>query len=296
MNAFKPSRYTDSVQYKCLEDLRESSMELSLIHCGKEKCKPLHIVQGKRDEIIIHFVFDGKGTFSVGDRIWHIEKGQMFILYPGITTTYISDADDPWRYAWIAFKGIHTENILLHMGFSKDNPVVSFDDISMVQDFIDKILDARRLTFGNDLLRNGFLLELLGSLCENHTNRTKINGGYDYSSNIYVNHAIEFISKFYSQSINVTSISEYIGITRAHLNNCFQKELGITVQSYLIDYRLHQASQLLSSTTASINEIAAKVGYPDPLAFSKAFKKKYKASPKFYRQNQLELLQFNNKQ
>ena len=47
MNAFKPSRYTDAVQYKCLEDLRESSMELSLIHCGKEKCKPLHIVQGK---------------------------------------------------------------------------------------------------------------------------------------------------------------------------------------------------------------------------------------------------------
>ena len=133
------------------------------------------------------------------------------------------------------------------------------------------------------------------SLCENHTNRTKQNGGHDYSSNIYVNHAIEFISKFYSQSINVTSISEYIGITRAHLNNCFQKELGITVQSYLIDYRLHQASQLLSSTTDSINEIAAKVGYPDPLAFSKAFKKKYKASPKFYRQNQLELLQFNNK-
>lgn len=156
-------------------------------------------------------------------------------------------------------------------------------------------MDARKLTFGNDLLRNGFLLELLGSLCENHTNRTKQNGGHDYSSNIYVNHAIEFISKFYSQSINVTSISEYIGITRAHLNNCFQKELGITVQSYLIDYRLHQASQLLSSTTDSINEIAAKVGYPDPLAFSKAFKKKYKASPKFYRQNQLELLQFNNK-
>lgn len=295
MNAFKPSRYTDAVQYKCLEDLRESSMELSLIHCGKEKCKPLHIVQGKRDEIIIHFVFDGKGTFSVGDRIWHIEKGQMFILYPGITTTYISDADDPWRYAWIAFKGIHTENILLHMGFSKDNPVVPFDDITSIQEFIDKILDARKLTFGNDLLRNGFLLELLGSLCENHTNKTKQNGGHDYSSNIYVNHAIEFISKFYSQSINVTSISEYIGITRAHLNNCFQKELGITVQSYLIDYRLHQASQLLSSTTDSINEIAAKVGYPDPLAFSKAFKKKYKASPKFYRQNQLELLQFNNK-
>jgi len=51
----------------------------------------------------------------------------------------------------------------------------------------------------------------------------------------------------------------------------------------------------LSSTTDSINEIAAKVGYPNPLAFSKAFKKKYKASPKFYRQNQLELLQFNNK-
>ena len=283
MDNFKSARYTDTVQLKSIEDLNESSLELSLVHCGKEKCTPLHFVQGERDEIIIHFVFSGKGTFSVGNRICQLTAGQMFILYPGITTTYISDSEDPWRYGWIAFKGIHTDNILLHCGFSRDNPVVNYDDIQLVSDFIDRILKARKLSFGNDLRRNGLLLELLGCLCEMHASKTTQNSGHDYSSNIYVKHAIEFISKYYSQSINVTSISEYVGITRAHLNNCFQKELGTTVQSYLIDYRLHQASQLLTSTTDSITEIASQVGYPDPLAFSKAFKKKYQKSPKFYR-------------
>ncbi len=286
-------QFTDSAQFKCLEGLRETSMELSLLHCGKEECAPLHIVHGKRDEIIIHFIFDGKGTFSVGNRIWELGPGQMFILYPGITTTYISDAENPWRYGWIAFRGIHTDNILMHCGFSRENPVADFGDVNLASDFINRILDARQLSFGNDLKRNGLLLEFLGSLSEIHSLSTRAAAGHDYSSNIYVNHAMDYISRYYSENINVTSIAKYIGISRAHLNNCFQKEMGITVQAYLIDYRLHQASQLLSTTTDSINAIAAMVGYPDALAFSKAFKKHYGKSPKFYRQEQLDMMKEN---
>ncbi len=283
MNNYKEARFTESIHYKCLEDLRESSMELSLIHCGKEKCTPNHKISGLRDEIIIHFIFHGKGTFIIGGKSWNLSSGDMFILYPGVTTTYVSDSIDPWYYGWIAFKGIHTDNILHHCGFSKETPVAQYDNVNLAQDYIDRILNARQLSFGNDLIRNGLLLEFLGSLSEIHFKNSTIIGGHDYSSNIYVNHAIEYISKYYPEHITVSSIAEYIGITRVHLNNCFKKELGITVQSYLIDYRLHQASQLLSSSTYSISQISDMVGYPDPLAFSKAFKKRLGMSPRSFR-------------
>ena len=50
-------KYTDSVNFRCLEHLRETSLDISLIHAGKEHCDPSHICSGARDEYILHFIF-----------------------------------------------------------------------------------------------------------------------------------------------------------------------------------------------------------------------------------------------
>ena len=48
-------KYTNSYDFQCLEDLRETFMEITLVHMGREECKPLHAFSGIRDEYIIHF-------------------------------------------------------------------------------------------------------------------------------------------------------------------------------------------------------------------------------------------------
>ena len=283
MEKSKQPRYIDIFNHKSMDDLNESSMELSLVHCGKEKCAPLHEYKGKRDEFIIHFVVSGKGSYTVGGQTWQLSAGQMFIIYPGISISYIADETDPWSYEWIGFKGTYTENILQHCGFSPRTPIINVQDVDTINEFIDKLLSANQLSFAYDLMRQGILLELLGHLCEANYKKTGLVSDKQFCSNPYVNHAIEYIYRYYGEPITVTTIAEYVGITRVHLNNCFKQELGVNIQSFLIDYRLHQAAILLSSSDGSINEIAQRVGYPDALAFSKAFKKHYGTSPKYYR-------------
>ena len=36
-------KYTDSATFRCLENLKEGSLDISLIHTGKEHCPPGHI-------------------------------------------------------------------------------------------------------------------------------------------------------------------------------------------------------------------------------------------------------------
>ena len=48
-------KYTDSATFCCLENLKEGSLDISLIHTGKEHCPPGHICSMPRDEFIIHF-------------------------------------------------------------------------------------------------------------------------------------------------------------------------------------------------------------------------------------------------
>ena len=54
-----------------------------------------------------------------------------------------------------------------------------------------------------------------------------------------------------------------------------------------MQYKLKQSQRLLLETQLPIQEVALRVGYDNPLTFSKIFKNEHGASPKNYRiQNQ----------
>lgn len=293
-------KYTDSASFRCLEHLRETSLDLYLVHCGKEQCIPAHLCNDIRTEYIIHFVISGKGTFSTGGGAVHeLTAGQMFLITPGEPNTYRSDEEDPWYYAWIGFNGIRVETILQNCGFSPRRPVRNFSDSALILKYVDDILDARRLTLSNDMKRKSYLMMLLADLMDDTATQNtlkKTSPHYDYATNVYLESAIDFIKRGYQQGIKVADVTDYVGISRTYLNQVFQKELGLPVQTFLIDYRLHKAANMLLSTPLAVSQVSDNVGYSDALAFSKAFKKKFGVSPKNYRTHVDTVDKFNEKQ
>lgn len=294
----KNVKYTDSACFRCLENLRETSLELTLIHTGKENCKPFHVFSGIREEYIIHFVLSGSGFYSVNGNTYTLGSGEMFLIYPGDAVTYGADESSPWTYAWIGIRGMRVDSILKECGFSKNKLVLPAPSEQNVMNSINNILEHKELTSAGSMHRESNLLSLLALLMEHHT-ALSLKGKqekYSYSSNIYVGLAIDYIHCMYSHGIKVSDIAENIGVSRAHLNQCFQKELNLPVQKFLIDYRMHKAANLLLSTEASVKEISNLVGYDDQLTFSKAFKKKFGMSPKNYKTHIDEMDKFKEKQ
>ena len=290
--------YTDSANFHCLENLRENSLDLSLIHTGKEHCFPGHTFSSPRDEYIIHFVLDGTGTYSAGGSTWVLTPGQMFIIYPNEPVTYSADQTTPWSYAWIGFNGIRAENLVKQCGFSKGRMILPAPDSKIVLKYISKLLDHKSLTSANELKREAYLMLLLSELIEHHdslkiqTRKEK----YAYSTSAYVEMAIDYIRRMYMYRIGVSDIADNIKISRAYLNSAFQKELGMSAQKFLIDYRMHKAASLLTSTVLSVKEIGNRVGYEDQLTFSKAFKKKFGLSPRNYKVHQDQIIKYDEKQ
>lgn len=293
-------KYTDSVTFRCLEHLRETSLDISLIHAGKETCEPSHICSGARDEYILHFVLSGKGFYSLKNGTVHaLSAGQMFLIRPGEPVAYGSDALEPWKYAWIGFSGIRADTILRQCGFTANTWILpSPVEPEIVMNCIDNILDCKSLTFVDDLRREAWMLMLFSGLIDNHE---KLNHKHSsetgtYGSKAYVELAIEHIKYYYQDGINVSDIAGHLGISRAYLNSAFQKELGMSIQKFLIDYRMHKAANLLVSTPAAIKEISNAIGYEDQLNFSKAFKKKFGMSPKNYRMHKTSAIFYREKQ
>lgn len=279
--------YTESNTFRCLEDLDNANpmrtmSPLNLSYCGKEGC-----VSGwtfgpyVRDNYVIHVVTGGKGIYRTGGREYRISAGQMFVIYPGEETIYQADSQNPWSYMWIGFCGFNAAAIVEKIGFRKNDPVITLDNVYEIGVAIDRMLDAKQLTPVNELKRMAALYDALALMMQN----TKCSGSeVNHSEISYVSMAIKLIAESYNTNIKISEIADKVGINRSYFSNIFKREMKISPQEFLINFRLEKAAQMLRETNDSIGSIAAAVGYSDALAFSKAFKHKYTVSPREFRQ------------
>ena len=65
--------------------------------------------------------------------------------------------------------------------------------------------------------------------------------------------------------------------------------MGKSPMEFLLSYRMTKACQLLKSTRMPIKEIAAAVGYPNQLHFSRAFSNLMGKSPRDWRNEHFTL-------
>ena len=298
LKELKKARFTDDERYRCLENLTETSQELSLIHCGRECCSPLHIWQGIRAEYIIHFVIQGKGVFTTGGHTYALTGGQMFLIRPDEKIIYIADEYEPWEYAWIGIRGTQVPHLLSSCGFRTGIDVLDAPELAPILSDIKEILDHHALTEANSLLRKSCLLHLLAVLVQYRRQQIPAAAAQEKSpsTRTYVTDAISYIKSHYEDPISVSGIADVLGISRAYLNKAFQQELGMSVQRFLIDYRMHCAANLLYNSAMNIQQISEAVGYEDQMTFSKAFKKKFGVSPSSYRKPSHPLPVYHEKQ
>jgi AraC-like DNA-binding protein len=79
-------------------------------------------------------------------------------------------------------------------------------------------------------------------------------------------------------------LAEQVFCSRSSLNDRFSRLLGRPPMSYLSDWRLRLASNLLRETSASVAAVALQVGYESEEAFNRAFKRLYGKPPAQWRQ------------
>ena len=287
----KTASFFSSASCQVLEGLAEPSLELSVIHVGMEECKPFHTISDPRTEYILHFVISGRGFYSARGTTEALSAGQMFLIVPDEPIVYGSDRFDPWTYAWIGFRGDRASSILKKCGFLGNNLTRSIRCTEEAVACIREIMDHRSLAPSSMLFRESCTIRLFSLLAADYETAAReswMNTSVSRDS-LYTELGTAFIKEMYMHdSITVEDVAAHIGITRARLNRAFQEELHISVQQYLIDCRMRHASRLLLTTPLSIKEISGQVGYSDQLVFSSAFKKKYGASPKLFRESHHE--------
>lgn len=254
-------------------------VSLCVYNVGYQKCEPLYTWgPGIRNHYLIHYIISGKGYFKVNQRVYSLQGGDCFLVYPNQEILYYADQKDPWIYCWIGFSGSDAPSILGATDFSQESPVLfacPFGD-EIQKQFL-HIYAIRGNDFKNAVEMTGKLYTAL-ALFMLDSSRDKKRGTYDG----YVQKSIEYISSHYSYAITVEDIAQYAGISRSHLFRAFQSCLEQSPKEFLTAFRLKQACFLLKTSSLSITSIANSVGFDNSLYFSKAFHKVKGLSPTEY--------------
>lgn len=97
--------------------------------------------------------------------------------------------------------------------------------------------------------------------------------------------AINYIKDNYGTKLTIENIAEPLHIHPSYLSAIFKKSTGLSVNSYINNYRITIAKQLLANTENDISTIANLTGFYDSQHFLKTFKKVCGTTPKNFRKN-----------
>lgn len=266
----------------------ELNLDIKLYYCGTGDCENnFSWGPGIKDHYKLHYVHSGHGIFKVGDTTYHLSEGEGFLICPNVIVSYKPDPETSWNYSWVAFHGVNAETYLNRANLNENNPVFKCNQEDRIRNCFQAIFDSTKCDKSMDLKSLSAFYDLLSVLIEG----VNINNPHNNSINhqeIYIKQAIEFIDTNYSRKISIVEIAKYVGINRKYLSQLFSNILNVSLQNYLINFRLQKACDLLTNSILSINEISNSIGYIDPFLFSKVFKKYKGISPKNYRTQQLQ--------
>lgn len=248
---------------------------ISLLHMGWEKCKPMHSCSRKRDMFIIHYIKSGKGKLYLENEVYNIGTGETFLLRPGQIATYTADKEEPWQYWYFGFSGVLASSFVEKTCFRNNNAVYKLDDSSIV-DIIDEALESIRDSNVPDICGIEYLCRLLEKFAVNQTFLSN-------SRNTLADDIGRYIEQNYMENLQIGRIAEIFNISRSQLFRIFKKQKGISLEKYLLAFKIQKAKEMLVTTDLPVSQIAQFVGYKSYTTFYKQFIAVEECTPKKYR-------------
>lgn len=94
-----------------------------------------------------------------------------------------------------------------------------------------------------------------------------------------VERAADFVRSHARGALNLADVARAVEVSPNYLTGLFREVVGVSLGRFILAERMEQAQQLLAKEGARVKEVASEVGFSDPYAFSRAFKRHTGVAP-----------------
>ncbi len=88
-----------------------------------------------------------------------------------------------------------------------------------------------------------------------------------------------YLDRHYAEPVTVASLAALFRISPNYLNRLFSRREGMGIHAYLLRRRLAAADDLLRQGQHAVKEVADRVGFADPLYFSRLYRRRFGHPP-----------------
>lgn len=229
---------------------------------GYQQCPPKHSFgPAVRSCYLLHYVFDGRGTFYKNGHAYPVSRGDVFVIAPEELTTYTADEQEPWRYCWVGFRCAQSLPFL-------SSPVIHIPALQKtfegIRHCVSQEQDTGRIY--------AWTYEMLCILSDQQGTPSPRVSDYAAYAKMHLNNT-------YMTPITIESIAKTLHIDRRYLTSVFRKAYGCSPQEYLMRLRLEKAKSFLQAGH-SVSQSAVMAGFTDLSNFSRKYKQFYGISPR----------------
>ncbi|WP_299012066.1 AraC family transcriptional regulator [uncultured Polaribacter sp.] len=239
--------------------------------------------KGSKQYIFIYCT-KGKGEIILENKSTIINPNHFFIIPKNKSHTYKADDADPWSIYWVHFNGSFADKIYdRYKKTNKDN----YKNIPFSKGITDQFNKIFNYFNNNYILKdieyaNLLSLDFVSSFVY-HDFQSKAN---PHQSDNLVESVKNYLLNNLEKTLTLNELAEKFNYSKSYLHTKFKVKTGYSVLAFFTLKKIQKSCELLSYTDLSIKEISYKVGFEDPLYFSRTFKKFMGKSPRNYKNGQ----------
>lgn len=242
---------------------------------------PKHVSPHLHHALEIVCVTEGALELGVGQELYHMEKGDIGLVFPDIIHHYqvfsaeVNQAD----YILVppSFAGIFAEKI---QSSAPECPVVGAAYLELdVSHAIGAIMQMEK----NDPMVVQAYVQIILARC---MGKLKLVEKSSVGSNDLIYRAVSYVSGNFREQFSLGDMARDLGVSKYVLSRVFSKTFHCNFNQYLNEVRLGYASGRLKYTSDTVLDICLDSGFESQRTFNRVFKERYKVTPSEYRKKQ----------
>ncbi len=236
--------------------------------------KPPHL----HEVIEAIYVTDGTVELGVGQELYHMEKGDFAIVFPNVIHHYQVFSSGKNRAIYLYLEPALTPGFYEDLQkFSPKYPIIN--NKVLHTDIVNSVKALVGLQNANQMIVQAHAQIILAHVFSDMEMIDKDAIGSD--DIIYC--AVEYVAKNFKEEIFLDKMAYDLGVSKYVLSRLFAKTFHCNFNKYVNCVRLNYAISALENTCESITTISLEAGFESQRTFNRAFKERYKMTPREYR-------------
>ena len=238
----------------------------------------------------IGICYEGHGKSVLRDHVEIFESGCITIIPPNCPHTNLSDSGTTAFWEWMYFDIDSVLQDMKEISFNKLDPEYIQNVLNETALFFNQKEQAR---ISNTILEireecdrkaymyrekiKGLLQAFVVELLRIHN----IKGEMPRKSprSFQIAPALAYVKEHYNEEIRIRDLARVCNISESHFRRIFQECMNMTPNDYVNVVRIHEASNLLLKSHATMEEVAYRVGYGNVSTFNRNFKRMLGMTP-----------------